>query len=103
MQRYEKKVESTRTISDNYALNTTPKANKAKERPPNSCQIGTLPMVYGHKPRLRLLDERDATLDKLREVLTLEHAVRQQCEVDNLAHLIISLAYLLKACVALGA
>ncbi len=50
-----------------------------------------------------LLNQRDATLDKVGEVLALKHAVREQCEIDNLTYLAVVTANLLEACVALGA
>ena len=50
-----------------------------------------------------LLNQRDAALDKVCQVLALEHAVREQGEVDDLADLAVLLANLLKAGVALGA
>ncbi len=49
----------------------------------------------------KLLDERYTTLNKLREVLTLQHAVRQQREVYNLAHLAVLATYLFEACITL--
>ena len=47
--------------------------------------------------RLRLLlYKRYAALDEVGEVLALEHTVREQCKVDNLAHLAVAIANLYK-------
>ena len=48
-----------------------------------------------------LLDKRYAALDEVGEVLALEHTIREQCEVDDLAHLAVLATNLLEACIAL--
>ena len=48
-----------------------------------------------------LLNQRNTALDKVGEVFALQHTVREQREVDDLAHQLILLANLLEALVAL--
>ena len=49
-----------------------------------------------YRESLPLLYKRDRTLDEVGEALALEHAVREQCKVDNLAHLAVAMSNLYK-------
>ena len=58
-------------------------------------------LLFGLRAGLGLLDKRYAALDEVGEILTLEHTIREQCEVDDLAHLAVLATNLLEACIAL--